>query len=81
MSQAPVSLATFAPPLPAPVAPTGPALPAAPAHLDQGATALAPLRGAVSTLPYRYLMAGIIPLAIAVVAMLLGLIISWPASY
>lgn len=83
MSTPKISIATLAPPPPAPVAPAGPALPAAPAHLQQGATGLGPLPGpsiGVSTLPHRYLMAGIIPLAAAAVVTLLGLIISWPGT-
>ncbi len=82
MSNQPISIATLAPPPGPPVQPAGPHLPPAPAHLANGATGLGPLPGpsiGVSTLPHRYLMAGIIPLAAAVVITLLGLIISWPA--
>lgn len=83
MSNSRISVATLAPPPPAPVAPTGPSLPSAPAHLHQGATGLGPLPGpslGVSTLPHRYLMAGIIPVIAAAVLTLLGLIISWPGT-
>lgn len=83
MSNQAISIATLAPPLPDPAAPQGPRLPPAPAELANGATGLGPLPGpsiGVSTLPHRYLMAGIIPLAAAVVITLLGLIISWPGT-
>lgn len=83
MSNPKVSIATLAPPPGEPLMFAGPTLPPAPAHLANGATGLGPLPGpsiGVSTLPHRYLMAGLIPVIAAAVVTLLGLIISWPGT-
>lgn len=83
MTNPTVSIATLAPPPPAPGTLEGPTLPPPRAHLHQGAAGLGPLPGpsiTVSTLPHRFMMAGIIPVVAAAVLTLLGLIISWPAS-
>ena len=82
MTDSKVSIATLAPPPAAPAALEGPARPPPPPHLHQGAAGLGPLPGpsiTVSTLPHRFMMAGIIPVVVAAVLTLLGLIISWPA--
>jgi hypothetical protein len=82
MSGSKVSIATLAPVPDEPVHFGGPTLPAAPADLAQGATGLGPLKVGpllVSTLPGRYLVMGMIPVAVGALVTLISLFLRWPA--
>lgn len=83
MSTNAVSLATLAPPLAPPTLPQTPSLPAAPASLNDGKPALGPLPPAPWTVrqrPRRFVLAGSIPLGIAVAMTLLSLFFNWPGT-
>lgn len=77
---APVSLATLAPPLGAPAPPEIPALPPASAELSDGGAGLGPLPPAPWTVrqkPRRFLMAGMIPLGVALFLTLFSQLFDW----
>lgn len=81
MSATKLPIATLAPVPDAPTAPAGPTLPSAPSHLAQGAAGLAPLAAGslrVSTLPQRYLLAALIPVAVSALFTLISLFVRWP---
>lgn len=77
------SLATLAPLLPKPDALQPPALPPAPTSLRDGGAALAalaPAPWAVRQKPQRFLMAGMIPLGIAIFLTLVSQFFDWPGT-
>lgn len=83
MSPTPVSLGTLAPPPGPPAAPQIPSLPPAPASLGDGSAALGPLPAApwlVRQRPRKFVMAGVIPLGVAVVLTLVSQLFHWPGT-
>lgn len=83
MSSKPVPLASLAPPLGPPAAPKMPGLPAAPDTLADGGAALGPLPPApflVRQKPRRFVLAGMIPLGVAVFLTLVSQFVNWPGT-
>ncbi len=77
----PVALATLAPPLKAPGVPDIPALPPAPAGFDTAALGpLPPAPWTVRQAPRKFVMAGVIPLGVAVFLTLFSQLFDWPGT-
>ncbi len=77
----PVSLATLAPPLKAPAALEIPVLPSAPAGFDEAALGpLPPAPWTVRQTPRKFVMAGVIPLGVAVFLTLFSQLFDWPGT-
>lgn len=81
MSTPTVPITTLAPVPGEPVFSAGPALPDPPPELAGGASGLGALPDAslrIRTLPQRYLLGAIIPLAIGVLLTILSALVRWP---